>query len=394
MEFYYKALKIANNKKDENNEHKKVCIESFCYKIILKLFAVIDFEYLENLKIKPECTYEDFLKAQLYNHDLLWVDLYDKNTSNEAEEYALSFFCLHYTQLYYSKYKDKLDGRVYQVLINFEKSVEPESFKDYLRRFFFYQRCFDYPRKECLEELLELSLNYELDDIYSSSINLAVNISLSCLVDPISGPGFSWSKYLYICLLLYRFKINRTSDDIWCNFAETALADFYRDFYDAFISRINEQHDLGQVFTSFRDDMKKLIDFGYVGFGVDYLFEQYFNSFVVYSILMYSTNEETALNTLEVIYGKDTFNCGTMYFDFIGVDGYHMKYTGKKLLKFAEVFGIAAQNELDDRRAERMFTELRNIIIERKDALSPKEKAKEKTDTKNSDRFKSVLSIT
>ncbi|MDR0943131.1 MAG: hypothetical protein LBM41_01205 [Ruminococcus sp.] len=371
MEFYYNALGKANGKKDEKDDNKKVCIEWLCYKVVLKLFKVIDFDYLENLKINPECTYKEFLKVQLDNHDILSVDLYNENTSNEEKEYALSFFYLHYIQLYYSKYKDKFDSRVYKMLIEFEENIVPESYKDYFRRFFFYQSCFDYPRKECLEELVYVRQSDEERDIKT---RLAVNESFNMPTDIFDVLNFSLNKHLYICLLLYRWKLAKSSDDIWYNLAETALANFYRNYYERYISELDKrQHSFDKEFKAFLKEMEDFKEFG-EGFGVGYDVEYYLKHFIVYSVMTYSPNAETAVNSLERIFGKETLY-HLMYLDFIGIEGYYMMYTNERFHKFADIFGIDL-HALGDR-----FTELKNVIIERKAAFD------KETDTKKSDKL-------
>jgi hypothetical protein len=384
MEYYYKALNHAND--------KNVCIEWQSFVLFMKLFKTIDFDYLHNIKMNSECTYEDFLKAQFNNHNIPVTESYKENTGLHYKSehfYTNDFYISHYYQLYYSKHKEKITENVYKTLIDFAENTPCVDCTDYYRLFLFYRFCFFLPQNQALEILVGVRSNSS--EILNRVITNYVNNFINRLLTLTNESDFTLSKEIYICIRLYIFRTSYLKDTEWYIFADEQLSNFYIGYYKKFMESLGSQgfDFFADVFRYFLRDLKQLDELGSDFFSSPDM--NRYKSFIVYSIMCVSADAEMMVDGLECIFEKEELY-GSMFVEFLGSDTLYESYTYFGYSIFCDTFKI---DEYDDEQAKVKFDNLKTELSIRKKEydLERSNPSETETDTEK-DLLAAKLSIT
>jgi hypothetical protein len=289
MELYYNALYYANM--------KNICIDSECYSVIINLFKVIDFDYLQNIKIKPVCIYSQFLNEQFLNHNKRYKlylndiivhgfafvkeqEWQEQERLNKIayEEYLESEDYVEPDLSEYPKDDDgslPMDGEEFSnedwereessymadanllcsFFINHYKQVYYGKYKDTINRSVYgvivrhaenapCEIYSDYCRLFLFYSCcFELPVKEALDTLVSDKDNenlssrMDMKLSNSVFYSELNKERRPLTKNIYICMYLYRWKDTLSGDDKWYIFADEELAKFYINYYKNFISK-------------------------------------------------------------------------------------------------------------------------------------------------------------
>jgi hypothetical protein len=354
MEFYYNALKIANDRKNP------VCIEYECFTIITEIFKVVDFEYLENIKINRECTYKEFLEAQLVNHQLYIENvLYNKKSISSQKEmiFTVAFYWLHYRSLALNTHKDKIDLHIYYVLLDLMDSEPIRDDVDSYKRLMTFHICLDVGNPDVLAFLYHV---YYDDETFGKLLDGRVLKTAQRNQFLTPGSMCSLSKDLHLCMYLYRAYDTDNVKKDFLAFAKMELTHFYGNFFRLLLQQIrdNNVYHNGLLVPSYFKyclrDFRHFIDYGSSLMPMDRLKESV-NKLIVFSVITITICTQTASNTadcvdfLRQIFGDDEF-FSSICMGFFETESTNAIYSAKSYGKFFDCFGYEV--ELSDRSKE------------------------------------------